>query len=654
MQKALVRLFMVGLTFCSANARAQTPPETFTSYINSCKDKLAFTDANMAAIAGSLNCTKGVLFAPNALGPPNPLGAEVNDYMGYARVTDDVDLVFACRWLTNGTGTASQFTAPPFVAARSVEMIINNRKNGNTCLFEAQSTSPIAGHTPVALVSPTAAGAANFWELPVQIDIATPCTKCHVAGPYIASPRIAPFLAQFGLLNNGHDTFGLTRDAQSNIVGNYHLVGSTFSKNLTTLAANFNVPAASTCTEGCHSIGSNSDLSDMTDGVSGNVLLPSILSVIDNSGTGRPEISVTTAGVMKPYADTSHYRWINLDTSGDGVESENFASAKTASTTLVPKLLQYCAAPGALEAHAVGIPVDLSFNTVQLGQFSDRLKTFNLKEGLLCSNADQETGQSCHDYAVRYLCSANTGVNTVNINPVWSDWYNTDSPANDGDHEERSRHQNICGGATPIGIEAAMVTSGGGKAVYAMGPNDRLARFSPYGLTCNNSEQVDGKCSNYVARFAACTTAPPATIRALTNVYAAGKQLTAASSSLVKGQSHNNGWNTQAWTIEPVANTEYVRLKNTSTANNVATTVFLNVQSDGVTVGTAALNNTATSEMWSVEPISGSNHFRLKNLSSGKYLTMADPASFPNSPDYLPIYSQALNTGWTSQRWIVQ
>ena len=54
------------------------------------------------------------------------------------------------------------------------------------------------------------------------------------------------------------------------------------------------------------------------------------------------------------------------------------------------------------------------------------------------------------------------------------------------------------------------------------------------------------------------------------------------------------------------------------------------------------------------QPVPGSNHFRLKNLSSGKYLTMADPGSFPNSPDYLPIYSQALNTGWTSQRWILQ
>jgi hypothetical protein len=236
----------------------------------------------------------------------------------------------------------------------------------------------------------------------------------------------------------------------------------------------------------------------------------------------------------------------------------------------------------------------------------------------------------------------------VNITPAWSDWYNTDSPTGDGEHEERSRDQNICGGVTPIAIQAQIV----GNSNYVMGPNDRLARLSRYALTCKNSDQVDGKCSNYVARYSCSSVAPPIVLGTLTNVFAVGKQVTAASGSLAKGQAHNNAWNTQSWTIAPVANTEYVRLKNTS--NNV--TVYLNVAStaEQTPVSTAAFSSTATGEMWTVESISGSNNVRFKNLLSGLYLTMADPKNNTSTPDYLPIYSQGLNTGWSSQRWIIQ
>ena len=147
-------------------------------------------------------------------------------------------------------------------------------------------------------------------------------------------------------------------------------------------------------------------------------------------------------------------------------------------------------------------------------------------------------------------------------------------------------------------------------------PNDRLARFSAYGLTCNNSDQVDGQCSNYVVRYDTCTAPPPATTnRTLTNedAIAGSKQLTAASNSLVKGQGHNNSWNTQQWAVETVTNTEYVRLRSTGT------NVYLNVTSttEQATVGTAALNSTATGEMWTIEPVSNSSDFRLKNLFSG-------------------------------------
>ncbi|HEX2586185.1 MAG TPA: hypothetical protein VHL14_13740, partial [Steroidobacteraceae bacterium] len=112
-----------------------------------------------------------------------------------------------------------------------------------------------------------------------------------------------------------------------------------------------------------------------------------------------------------------------------------------------------------------------------------------------------------------------------------------------------------------------------------------------------------------------------------------------------------NGWNTQAWTIEPVTNTEYVRLRNPGT------NVYLNVssQAESTTISTASFNASWTSEMWLIEPVAGSNYVRLKNLWTGKYLTMADPNTVDaGSKDYLPMYSQSRNTGWNTQRWLIQ
>jgi len=650
--------------------------QTLSSYVNDCKQQLGFSDADVAAIADKLNCTKGVLFAPLALGP------QINDYMGYARVTDQVDLAFACRWLNNGTGINPN-TAPPFVAAASIEMIMHNRQNGNTCFFEAKPrtmqvpSGTLADAVPVAIVSPTVAAAAakgtpeaNFWYSPLALDNTIQCVTCHVEGPYIATPRIAPFLSQFGLLNNGHETFGRYKDANNNIVGRYHAVGTTLA-HFDDIIFSANVPSSSTCADGCHSIGYNGAEIDVFRGV--NVLLPSIHSVIDDAGTQQPDISVTTSGAMPPfYDDLSDYRWVNLDTPtngipGNGVESENFADAMNrVGNSIVPVLFNgydpshpttpynpNCSQPGTnvpmqLEAHAVGVPDGFAFSTGTMSLITDRLRTFNLKEGLVCLNSDQDAGSSCHEYSVRYLCS----VSNIDGTPTWSGWYNTDSAGGDGDHEERSKHQNICGGVAPIAIQAQVLA--GGSAFNVMGPNDRLARFSPYGLTCNNVDQVDGHCSNYVVRYSYCK-APPSvqSNKTLTNIFAVGKQLTAASGSLAKGQSHNGGtgtqWNTQQWNLEPVTNTEYVRV------HNVPNNLYLTVTStaEQATVGTASLN-TSTNEMWIVESVSGSSSFRLKNLFSGRYLTIADPKNFPSTPDYLPIYSQGLNTGWTSQQWIVQ
>jgi len=610
------------------------PAESLTSYVQACQTQL-----NFQSIPDNVSCYSGDLFAT-----PTDFGKNeaVRDFVGYRKITDQVDMAFACRWLS---GDASNPSAPI-----SIEMLVHNRSNGNTCFFSAQGF--ISGHqtslTSPIIRSPTSSAATTFWDSPSAVNTYARCVGCHIEGAYIATPTIAPFLAKYGLLNNGHDT-------GSNITYNdmtqsfnkahvkYHAVvtpnGISAFSAWDNLKQSYMDPGES-CSIGCHVIGTLSPQKNIGQQRRGfDTILTSPANEL---------LEIDHSGVMAPYDEYSDYRWINLAIPDGGTENETFAAAKNASSTLVPELLSNCAAPAAMEAHAVGVPADFGFNTVQIAQLPDRLRTFNLKEGLVCVNSDQELGHQCGEYSIRYLCS----VNGIDKTPTWSVWYNADVASGDGDHEERFRHQNICGGVTPIAIEAEIVTPGN-KPIDQMGPNDRLARFSPFGLTCNNADQVDGKCSNYVVRYDACTTAQPTVSRTLTNANvpsSGSKQLTAAANALVKAQGHNNGWNTQQWNIEPVTNTEYVRLRNPGT------NVYLNVSNtaEQTTVGTASFNSTATGEMWIIEPVSGSTTVRLKNLFSGKYLTMADPNSYQNTPDYLPIFSQGLNTGWNTQRWLMQ
>ncbi len=641
--------------------------ETLNSYVTTCKQQLGFTDADVAAIAGNLNCNKGILFATDT--------NVVNDYFGYARVNDSVDLAFACRWANNNGSTKT----PPFASAVSIELLMNNHQNGNTCFFQASNTNPDGSLKIIstAIVSPTVAAAAapntpqaTFWNVPIQLDRSLPCVDCHVEGPYIATPRISPFLAQYGLLNNGHVTFGPTLDANGNPVGGFHAVGSTFA-HFNNLAASEN--ATGTCANGCHSIGYNSTQGNVTGFLGGSIdtLLPGITSVIDINGSETPDISVSTSGVMPPYDDDSNYHWVNLDTPNNstpsaGVESERFADAMNhVANSIIPVLFHgydpnnpnvpsnpNCSQPGnnvptLLEAHVVGSNDE--FVVAQPGRFAflpDRLSKFNLKDGLTCLNSDQDPGQTCSNYSIQYECT-NTTTNVKN----WVNWP-AHALSSDGDHEERNGANPCPSGSTATAIQASF-TASNNWTYSAIGPNDRLASFSQYGLTCNNSDQPDGQCSNYVVRYSGCIAPPPTqSSKTLTNqnVPSSGaKQLTAASSSLTKAQGHNNTWNTQQWSIEPVTNTEYVRL------HNPGTNVYLTVTStaEQATVGTAA-SNTTTNEMWLVEPVANSSYVRLKNLFSGRYLTMGDPNSYTSTPDYIPIFSQARNTDWNTQLWLIQ
>ena len=643
---------VVTLLLAIGSSSANAASETLSQYVNACKTQLNIQNVSIP----DLNCYDGDLFAPSPTPDDPDTGIPTNDYVGFRKLTDQVELVFACRWLDPDKANPKEAT--------SVELLIHDHQSGNTCYFSAIRDTSTLHSVPSTIVSPFSASAASYWAQPADVSANVPCIGCHISGPYIATPLIAPYLAKYGLLNNGHDTGSnitsndLTQSFNKSHV-KYHAIVTTGIPNVTSAfsqwdnlkqsymdpGTNANSNPEASCSIGCHVIGSLSPQS--------NVTFPLHGAEIILGNVAQQLYTIDNAGVMPPvYDDDSDYRWINLDTPGDGVESESFAAALGATNTLIPQLFNYgtCSRPNVpmqLEAHAVGVPNDYAFTTQTMALIPDRLRTFNLKEGLVCLNSDQEQGQSCHDYTIRYLCS----VSSVDGTPTWSNWY-SHPLVSDGDHEERSKDTNICGGVAPIAIQTQFYA--GGTSMYIMGPNDRLARFSAYGLTCNASDQVDNQCSNYVVRYDYCSLPPPVQHnKTLTNVYAVGKQVTAASGSLAKGQSHNGGttqqWNTQQWDIEPVTNTEYVRI------HNVPTNIYLTVTStaEQATVGTAA-SNSSTNEMWTIETISGSSAFRLKNLASGRYLTIADPRNFPSTPDYLPIYSQALNTGWTSQAWIIQ
>lgn len=652
MQRAFFRAAIALITLGSITANAASELQ---NYVQQCESELQFS----ASQVQPMNCNNGVHFA----------GAGsitlVNDYLLYQQVNDNVDLVAACRWIDLNDPISSYNTT----RAASIELIIHNRQNAETCFFQAKDTYTDISFprraVATAIVSPTNfspfhsstnPNADDYWQSPTALNnklmlsdrtvdangVPTAmdpvqCVGCHSQGPYIASQDIVRYLARYGLLNDRHDTAtNLGSPAK-----HYHAVGSISTPPYNNLpvfpafqnwdnivASNDSNPVYPSCAV-CHALASNSQIGSLFDANGDSTrVLPSIQSDIVNlMSSGDP--------AMPPYQDASEYRWINLDNPADGVETENFADAIGASNTPVPLLLSGCAAPGNLEAHAVKVPTELSFSTSELAQLPDHLRTFNLKEGLVCLNSDQEGGRPCNNYKVRYLC-ADDG-----MSETWSGWYDH-FPLADGDHEERYRASGACGG-NPLAIQAEVTANG--VTADVMGPNDRLARFSPYGLTCNNADQVDGKCSNYVVRYEACNT-PPSSYPA--KIYGAWSAnfLTASNGSnnaAAKAQPYNSGWNTQDWIIEPVPNTEYVRIRNKGTGT------YLNVttQSEAATVVTYALNTGWTSEEWIIEGVPQSDLVRFKNLWTGKYLTMADQSN------YSAIYSQGLNTGWISQKWSI-
>ncbi len=567
---------------------AQSPPETITQYVNACRDNLGFQGVSIP----DLNC-----FAEQ-FAPPSAAEPRTDDWFGYLKVNDKVDLAFACRWLQSGGKQPS---------AQSAEMIIHNRESGSTCFLSAKENG--GSSVGFLLKSPTGPDATAFWRTPAEVDATVRCVNCHVSGPYIATPRIAPFLAKYGLLNNGHPTFDNVNDVNWN---RYHAIGTTFGPSFrnwdSLMRTNQTRPS---CAMSCHVRAVNPP-SIKIEGTPGNILLPGINEILT---------MISTAGAMPPFLETSDYRWINRDSADLTGDIEKWSEAQKS----YADLLSNCPAPGILEAREIG-----RTETFSTGVFPDILTTFNINDGLLCENSKQNDNL-CNNYQVTYECTDGT-VTEFNADTVGGDA---------GDDERRSRHGNVCpNGGTVRKVSAQTTVNGITVSGYL--PKDRLAAFTPQGLTCNHADQANGQCSNYVVRYKGCVDAYTAKLR---SAWSPNRVITATgtpNNSETRAQPITSGWNTQDWIVEGVYSTGgLVRIRNKGTDH------YLQVQAntEGAKVVMYDMVPEWGAQLWFPEPVAGSSDVRLRNIWTGRYLTVQDNGS------YAAVLSQTLNNSWASQRW---
>ena len=147
MQTTIMRWLAAGaLALGMLNAHAQVTE--LTTYVGQCKTALGFTDAQIPA---TVDCYDGVLFEEHS---------PIRDFVVYKKVSDQVDLTMACRWL--GGDKTNRGTAV------SIEMMLHNRQNGNTCVFSGRQQTQFS--VPSLAVGPTSAGASNYWHTPTEVN----------------------------------------------------------------------------------------------------------------------------------------------------------------------------------------------------------------------------------------------------------------------------------------------------------------------------------------------------------------------------------------------------------------------------------------------------------------------------------------------------
>jgi mucin-like protein len=401
MKKLLLGVIAPCLLLVSIDSGAA--PEV-VDYANTCKSALGF------AYIPEINCNEGVKFAGGVVPPPGqPSRSLINDYVGYKWITDYVDAVFACRWLSEDGNFFAN--GKPFTNAASVELLVHNRQTGKTCFFAGKpmDSDPPRQSVKAKLKSPTASDAYIDWMAPSDLNLLVPpnngdirCASCHVAGPYIASGNIASALARFGLLNDGHDDFAVVRSDGTR----YQAVSTgpgtaAFASWNSTLIDAFNVQGG--CASGCHSIARKA----MNPGlISGEQVIPGIQQDITDVTPLMP-ISDRALAANSPAA--SDYRWMNVDIPGDpngGGEAEMFYQLKGNSVGFTPELNKALTCPTEplyMEAHRVGSDLIASTrDPYPAAAIPDKLAKFD-QTGLICHNAEQANGK-CSNYVVRFNC----------------------------------------------------------------------------------------------------------------------------------------------------------------------------------------------------------------------------------------------------------
>jgi hypothetical protein len=645
-------------------------------YVERCQTELVFQASEVKA----MNCNDGNNFATASR-------SGINDYVVHQRVNQNVDAVAACRW---GDGIFDRGDNTKFI---SLELLIHNRQNGGTCFFAAKDvgTDPVRPISP-AIVSPTnfadddrdgIKNADEYWLKPAEInskqldsngkvdtngDVDTTfketlvCTRCHSQGPYIASFRVAPYLANFGLMNDRHDTF-----ANFSLPNHYFVVGAgrhDAPDPGTHPFANWHhlmhrQNDAGNCSAACHTLSYKTPLPGTPGQPSLMIgdLLPAgrSASLLPSINTDRRELE--GGGAMYPTADDSHYRWVSVDQpSSDSVEIETFTSSRPN----VPVLKEYCGAPAWLEASATGSLA--YFSTQEMSQLPDKLRAFSLREGLTCINDDQTGGRRCNNYQVSYKCGG------PKIAVQWTPFYNNDrSNSDNGEHEERSNaviqeatawcDANVFGnnGKLPVAFRAQVVGSSTNPIINA--PADRLAQFIPAGLVCRNSEQGPNQtCANYTVRYRGCVSKDVAHLTRMKNAWVSpptftNRYLTTTNNvdgAETRGQANNFQYPSQDWVIEKLANGT-VRLRDIWSGKYLTA---LN-NNDMAPVQVKNGDTAQPRQHWYMEAYNASTtEFLFRNVGTNRYLTVGNYSG--TDPYFAPIYSQSWsNQHWASQRWII-
>ena len=629
------------------------------NYVQSCQTELEFA----ASEVKQMNCNDGYFFASSSR-------SGVNDYVVHQRVNQNVDMIAACRWGDSifGLNQNTKFM--------SLELIIHNRVKGGTCFFAAKDVG--TGDNRFRPVSTVIVPVTKFpdadayWLKPSDMankllfsngnPFGGPdyqeklhCVRCHSQGPYIVSKRIAPFMANLGLINDGHHTYG-----DFSAPGHYYAVGSldhTKSDpgtlplgNWNWLIARNNWPGTGSCSSACHVLARDTvdpnlvpfflPIGDLTSPLDRNApVLPSI----------KTDINELLAGGMEPWEDDSPWHWINRDQPvSDSVEIETFTSSK-----LKYPVTQYCGNPTWLEANAVG--TNAPFSTMEFSFMPNKLRSFNLRDGLLCMNSDQPGGQKCNDWQISYKCPITTQV------PKWVGPYNRDTNfSDDGDHEERNSTtwntaKAACGNKDPIAMRADALYAGS-VVLTLNAPNDRLAQFTPSGLVCRNSDQGSGQsCASYVVRYRGCRPGNEENLARVKNAWTSpptfgDRYLTTTNNvdgAETRAQANNYQYPSQDWTIQYMLNGN-ARLVDVWSGKYLTASGT----ADMTTVVVKNYDSAQLRQQWIVEKINGSSEVRFKNVGTNRYLTVGN---YTNDPYYAPILSQTLsNQNWASQRWLIQ